>query len=122
MCALVAPPHDTLKNEFFDGKLGEWPFVYHKRAKCTNKIVNVVQWRQNVLSLLKEETCKILINNVLPAVRERFLQGWHGKRTSTIKIHLDNAHPHVSSNGTTIKAKHSKVDHLLNRCRNLLRT
>ena len=28
MCAVAAPRHDTIKNRFFDNKLGVWPFVY----------------------------------------------------------------------------------------------
>ena len=50
----------------------------------------------------------MLINNVLPAVRERFPRGWHGKRTNTIKIQQDNARPHVSSDDPYVEAELSK--------------
>ena len=59
-------------------------------------------------SVNKEDIRKMLINNVLPAVRERFPRGWHGKRTNTIKIQQDNARPHVSSDDPSVEAELSK--------------
>ncbi len=109
MCAVAAPRHDTVKNQFFDGKLGVWPFVYQEPAKRSSKNRQCgTMVTKYIESVNKEDIRKMLINNVLPAVRERLPRGWHGKRTNTIKIQQDNARPHVSSDDPSVEAELSK--------------
>jgi hypothetical protein len=108
MCGVAAPRHDTVKNQFFDSKLGVWPFVYQEPAKRSSKNCQRGTMVTKCIESVNKEICKMLINNVLPAVRERFPRGWHGKRTNTIKIQQDNARPHVSNDDPTTEAELSK--------------
>ena len=87
MYAAATPRYDTTKNHFFDDNLGVWLFVYQEPAKRSNKNCQRGKMVTKCIEYYGDsDLLKMLINNVLPTMKERFPGGWHGKRTNTIKI------------------------------------
>lgn len=100
MAAVARPRWDSNRNEMFDGKIGIWPFVYSENAKRNSKnrakgtgVTKVVE------NVNKEETRKMIIENVLPAIRGKFPRS---EKSSPIYIQQDNAKPHLAVDDPSI--------------------
>lgn len=93
--AAVARPRFNERNECtFDGKIGIFPFTYQEPAKRGSKyrakgtvITKIVE------SVGKKETRSMLINDVIPAIMQKWPQTQGPK---TIYIQQDNARTHIT--------------------------
>lgn len=96
MAAVARPRFDHRKGEYFDGKLGIWPFVYKEPAKrnSKNRVKGTLVTRPTE-SVNAEECKKMLIENVLPAIRNKFP---NINKNEPIYIQQDNAKPHLKDN------------------------
>ena len=94
MAAVARPRFDHQKKQYFDGKIGIWPFVFKEPAKRNSKnrskgtLVTKLIERINA-----EETKKMLLNNVIPAIKEKWPSS---HRSKALFIQQDNARPHCS--------------------------
>ncbi|OMO88972.1 hypothetical protein COLO4_20007 [Corchorus olitorius] len=95
MAAVARPRFVKESNQFFNGKIGIFPFVYQEPAKrnSKNRRVGTLETKP-IASITKEVTRKCLIENILPAIREK----WPEYGSKTIYIQQDNAKPHIDSN------------------------
>lgn len=93
MAAVARPKYDPASQRYFDGKLEIWPFVYHEFAKNNSKnrpkgsLIT-----KNIESINSREYLKMMKDNVLPAIRDKFLIAYKRKQ---IIIQQDNAKPHL---------------------------
>lgn len=97
MCAVARPCFDRGRNQFFNGKLGIWPFVYKEHAtrnsKNRPKGTLVTKVREHIDAA---EYKKMIDDNVLPAIKSKLPRS-HKKRI--VYIQQDNAKPHSYRNG-----------------------
>lgn len=110
MAAVARPRWDTHGNALFDGKIGIFPFVYQKKAQRSsrNREAGTLETKP-IECINKEETRKLLIEKVLPAIREKWPKSWRGKDgRNVIKIQQDNARPHLSSDDEILAAEMKK--------------
>lgn len=94
LAAVARPRWDPKKKQWFDGKLGLWPFVYQEQAKRNSKNRakgTLVTKATEVINTA--ESRKMILEKVFPAIRERFPRG-----NKIVKIQQDNAKPHCSVN------------------------
>lgn len=92
---------DSSKNEYFDGKIGIWPFTFKENAKRNSKnrlkgtpVTKVME------QIGKEEIRNMMIKNVLPAIREKFPKS---EKSRTVYIQQDNAKPHLTNNDSALQ-------------------
>ncbi|CAH9069359.1 unnamed protein product [Cuscuta europaea] len=77
----------------WDGKIGMFPFVEQVTAKRRSKNRNAgVMETKPILSITKKVFKDMLINTVLPAIKEK----WPSQLSKEIIIQQDNARPHIS--------------------------
>ncbi|KAH9109886.1 hypothetical protein LEN26_013915 [Aphanomyces euteiches] len=93
LAAFARPRYDQATNQFFDGKLGMWPFVIQEPAKRTSKNRARGTLITTPISVTSEVYFDMLVSNVLPAIKRKmsFL------KNSKIFIQQDNAGPHSKS-------------------------
>ncbi|KAH9094946.1 hypothetical protein LEN26_018040 [Aphanomyces euteiches] len=93
LAAVARPRHDEATNQFFDGKLGMWPFVIQEPAKRTSKNRARGTVLTTPISVTSEVYFDMLVSNVLPAIKRKMLF----MKNSKIFIQQDNAGPHSKS-------------------------
>jgi hypothetical protein len=106
MAALARPRFDRGRRRMFDGKLGIWPFVFQEPAKrnSKNRPKGTLETK-NVASINKNEIKKMLLEKVIPAIKERVPEEM---KDSPILIQQDNARPHVNGSDEDLQAAGSE--------------
>ena len=105
MAGVARPRFDTYNNQWFDGKIGAFPFVFTEPAKhnSKNRIAGTMVTKC-IESINKEDTRKMLIDIILPAIREKWPCSWARKTCSKILIQQDNAELHGFENYPILEA------------------
>lgn len=97
LAAVARPRFDHHHNQWFDGKIGIWPFIKNEPAKRNSKNRCRGTSVTTTVAVGKIEYRKMLMDKVLPAIRSK----WPGNRidkSQPIFIQQDNAKPHISIN------------------------
>jgi hypothetical protein len=99
MAVVAVPRFDTNQKCMFNGKIGIFPFIFKEPAKRNSKNLPAgTMSTKCIKSINKDETRKMMIEQVLPAIRAKWPRGWIGKTSTDIIIQQDNAKPHVRHN------------------------
>jgi hypothetical protein len=100
LVAVARPRWDRVKNQWFDGLIGVWPFVYQAAAKrnSKNRPAGTMETKA-ITSVDKTIIKRFLIDKVFPAIRSK----WPRRLASCtevgpieVLIQQDNARPHPS--------------------------
>ncbi|KAH9079770.1 hypothetical protein Ae201684P_010209 [Aphanomyces euteiches] len=89
LAAVARPRFDPHKKQFFDGKIGIWPFVSQVEAVRSSKNRprgTLVTVPKNVDAAAYRE---MVLNNVIPAIQVKF-----PRSVACVNIQQDNASPH----------------------------
>ena len=89
MFLAAVPRLDVHKNQYFDEKLGTWPFVVKEPAQCNSKNRSKGTLVTKPIELTKNVYTEMLISNVLPAIKQKWPVGM-----KNIIIQHDDARPH----------------------------
>ncbi|VFQ91330.1 unnamed protein product [Cuscuta campestris] len=94
LCVVGRPFISENGEILWDGKIGIFPFVETVAAKrkSKNREAGVLEVKQ-LLSVTKEVTKDMLVNQVIPAIREK----WPSFLDRNIILQQDNAKPHISA-------------------------
>ena len=94
MAAVARPRYNPNKKALFNGKIGIWPFVYKEPAtrNSKNRAKGTLETK-NIQSINKKETKKMILEKVVPAIKEKWPLG---SRKGEIILQQDNAKPHCS--------------------------
>jgi hypothetical protein len=93
MAAVARPRYDFDTKTWFDGLIGIFPFTEFKAAKRSSYRRKKGTMEQvPMLSITNVEHEQMLVDKVLPAIKEKFPKAYKNK---TINIQLDNARPHT---------------------------
>ncbi|WOG86286.1 hypothetical protein DCAR_0205487 [Daucus carota subsp. sativus] len=107
--AAVARPRFNANNECtFDGKLGIFPFTYQEPAKraSKNRAKGTIMTKV-VESVGKKETRSMLINQIIPAIMEK----WPiSEGPKVIYIQQDNARTHINQDDAEWQQAHKQGD------------
>lgn len=95
LAAVARPRLDPVKNEFFDGKIGIWPFIKYEPAKRNSKNRCAGTEVASPVVVDKNEYRQMLINKVLPAIKSKWPCN-RVERRRTIFLQQDNAKPHIT--------------------------
>ena len=94
LAAVARPRWNHSKNQWFDGKLGIWPFVEEVPAQRDSKNRQKGTLETKCVNVDRNTYKAFLIEKLLPAIVEK----WPRNRSnSTIKIQQDNAKPHIAT-------------------------
>jgi hypothetical protein len=120
ICAIARPRYIISTGEWWDGKIGLWPFGEQVAAKRSsrNRPAGTLEWK--AINVDKESYKRMLIDNVLPAIAQR----WPNDRTRQarrqripnrkIRIQQDNApaHCNISTDPEIVEAmqQHGLLD------------
>ncbi|TBT98731.1 hypothetical protein CWI36_2257p0010 [Hamiltosporidium magnivora] len=100
--AVARPRYDAHRKNYFYGKIGIWPFVYQEPAQRNSKNrVKGTMITKNVESVTAVHCKNMIIDNVIPAIKSKFLPACKRK---TIYVQQDNAKPYFSDNEADIVA------------------
>ena len=103
MAAVARPRYDPAKKAYFDGKIGIWPFVQRDLAKNHSKNrPKGTMVTKPVENINHAQFQKMLVENVLPAVRQKMPRGC---RRHPIFVQQDNARPHGSAPDSALQAE-----------------
>ena len=102
--AAVARPRFQDGHCTFDGKIGIWPFLEEVPAKKASKNRPKGTLELKPVNISKSIYRDMMINNILPAIRER----WPDGNTYAIEIQQDNARPHIDTHDEVFLAEASK--------------
>ena len=93
LVAVARPRYDEEGKETFSGKIGVFPLVYEHEARrsSSNRVAGTLE-KKPITSITKVVCKKWLIDQVLPAIKEKWPIEDLGK---TIYIQQDNARSHV---------------------------
>lgn len=95
MCAVANPIYANNGDVVFDGKIGIFPFTHQVLAQRNSKNRRRGELETKLIqSITKDQTRTMLIDQVLPAIREK----WPVGASKTIYIQQDNAKPHILDN------------------------
>ena len=73
LAAVAVPRWDQSRNQWFNGKIGLWPFVFQEPAKRASKNHPAgTMETKNVATVNKAEYTKMMIQNVLPAIHNKW--------------------------------------------------
>ena len=102
LAATAKPRWDPGKNQYFDGKLGIWPFAHQVAAQrsSANRPAGTLEWK--TFNVNREEYKKMLIEKVLPAIKEKWPRGTLNQPKF---IQQDNAPLHIKSDDPDFAAK-----------------
>jgi hypothetical protein len=105
LCAVARPRHCTSTNSIFDGKIGIWPIGGLELAKRNSKNHRRGDplWRNE--NVTRNVYRKILINDVLPAIKKKFPCA----TTKKIILQQDGAPCHILSNDAVFKKAAEKM-------------
>ena len=103
LVAVARPQWDHSRNKNLNGLIGCWPFTYKKaaaRSSINRPWGTVVTYAMTSIDQIKH--CGMLINKVIPAIRENFPAR---AKQHPIYIQLDNAGPqHTKKTDTEVTA------------------
>lgn len=106
MAAVARPRYDPHKKQFFDGKIGIWPFVYQEPAQRNSKNrAKGTLITKNIESITARECKTMILENVIPAIKSKFPTSYKHK---PIYVQQDNAKPHSSIDDDDIVAEGSR--------------
>ncbi|DAZ97358.1 TPA: hypothetical protein N0F65_003381 [Lagenidium giganteum] len=91
LCAVAHPRWDDVRDEWFDGKIGIWPFIERVAAKRSSRNRPAGTMETKPLSVTKETYINALVGHVIPAVEAKWPQSC---RHQSIVMQHDNAPPH----------------------------
>lgn len=94
LAAVARPRWDHHRKNWFNGKLGIWPFVFQEEAKRNSKNRpkgTLVTKTVDVINTA--ESRRMLIEKVIPAIHQRF-----PRSNKVVYVQQDNAKPHCSFN------------------------
>ena len=97
LCAVARPRTDPETGEYFDGKIGIWPFVRMAEAKITTRNRPAGTMEMKNLSVDKDVYIDYFVNEVIPAIEEKWPAGY---RNRPVYIQHDNARAHSGVNET----------------------
>lgn len=94
LCAVARPRWDRHKNQWFNGKLGIWPFTYVEPARrnSVNRPRGTLVTKP-ISSIDSNVVRNFLIQKVIPAIRDQWPRDY---RQRGVIIQQDNAGPHIS--------------------------
>ncbi|KAG3118406.1 hypothetical protein PI124_g3240 [Phytophthora idaei] len=92
LAAVGQPRFDPATQQFFDGKLGIWPFVEHVPAQRSSARRPAGTIITKEISATKNTYRSMLIANLLPALHARW-----PRNDTTIVVQQDNAPAHIAS-------------------------
>lgn len=106
MAAVARPRYDNSRKQYFNGKIGLWPFVYQEPAKrnSKNRPKGTLETKP-IESVNAKEVEKMLVEKVLPSIREKFPVS---SKKLPIFIQQDNAKPHSYTNNEDFVSECSK--------------
>ena len=95
LAATAKPRWDPNKSQWFDGKLGLWPFAHQVPAQraSANRPAGALEWKS--ISVNREVYKKMMIEKLLPAIKEKWPVG---TVKSPLFIQQDNAPVHFKPN------------------------
>ena len=95
MCAVDKPMYSSEGELIFNGKIGIFPFTSQVLAQRSSKNRKLGELETKpVQSITKTHIGSMLIENILPTIREKLSEG----ASKTIFIQQDNAIPHILDN------------------------
>ncbi|XP_051145930.1 uncharacterized protein LOC127261677 [Andrographis paniculata] len=94
LCAVVRPMYASNGECIFDGKIDIFPFTEKVPAQrnSKNRTIGTIVTKP-LESITKKVTKKLLINKVIPAIKEK----WPTNRDKNITIQQDNAKQHINN-------------------------
>lgn len=94
LCGVARPRYDHMRNKYFSGKIGIFPFITKEPAKraSKNRPAGTLQTKP-ILHITKDVTRHIMVDNLVPAICSM----WPGGNGRIIFVQQDNAKPHLSS-------------------------
>jgi hypothetical protein len=97
LCVDAQPRWDTVRNQYFDGKIGMYPFITIQKAKRASRNrprgADVIK----PVDVDREVSRRMLIDKVFLDIRAIFPKGWDGMGPEReIELQQDNATPHVN--------------------------
>ena len=101
LAATAKPRWDPHKKQWWDGKLGIWPFAHQVAAKrsSANRPAGTLEWK--TYNVNREEYRKMLIEKVIPAIQQKWPIGALNKPKF---IQQDNAPLHIKVDDAEWKA------------------
>ena len=101
LAAVARPRWDSSRNQYFDGKLGIFPFVVEEKAKrkSKNRPAGTIETKA-IVSVTKTEYRDALINQLLPQIQSK----WPNRPRGPIWLQQDNAKPHIDQNDVSFKS------------------
>lgn len=98
LAAVARPRWDRVRNQWFTGRIGIWPFVFQDAAKRSskNRPAGTLETKA-IPSITKEVTKRFLVEKVFPAIRAKWpRRPASSQDTGPIKVFVqqDNARPH----------------------------
>lgn len=98
LCAQARPRYIEGTKTKWDGKLGIWPVGHWEPAKrgSANRPAGTLEWKNETVD--KEKYTSLLINNLLPAIIEKWPRSKLEDDYSIIKIQQDGAKAHIAEN------------------------
>lgn len=103
LTAVARPRWDTSRNQWFDGKIGIWPFVEDVPAKRNSKNRGKGTLEKKPINVDSIVYRDYMMNKVLPAIRQKWPRG------RVCKIQQDNATPHIRSDDKHFLEEASKT-------------
>ena len=95
IAAVARPRQDRRTNQYFDGKIGIWPFVLKEPAQRNSKNrPKGTLITKPVMNINREQIKKKLLENIIPAIKERCPRSM---KSEPIFIQQDNARPHLNA-------------------------
>ncbi|KAG3020594.1 hypothetical protein PC121_g10816 [Phytophthora cactorum] len=101
LAAVVRPRWNAASGSYFDGKLGIWPFIVQEPALRSSSRRPAVTMITKEGRFNKGTYRKMLIQHLLPAVRERWPSVCNG---GLLRVQQDNAPAHISPMDTQFVA------------------
>jgi len=101
LCAIARPRWDPHKKQWWDGKIGMWPFTYTEAAKRKSKncpkgtIVTKV-----ITSVGTKEYRDVIVEQVVPAIKEK----WPRSASKRVRIQQDGAKVHIENDDAAFAA------------------
>jgi hypothetical protein len=99
LCAVARPRYNETTGEWFDGRIGLWPFANYVPAIRSSKNRAAGTLELKSIAVDHQSYRDMLVHNVIPAIKQR----WPG--TKNVFIQQDNARPHISSSDPVFREK-----------------
>ena len=91
LCAVARPRYNNETGEWFDGKIGLWPFAEYLPAarNSKNRVAGTLELKP--VTVNQDSHRSMMVTNVLPEIK----RVWPGE--PKVVIQQDNARPHIAS-------------------------